>query len=189
MEIEIAPENNNRALNRAVAVTVVVLSVFLGLATIKDGNLVQAMQQAKADAVDTWGEYQAAKTKLHIVQVASSQIELLRLAAPGAQARGAAEAGRLAADTRKYEQEIPELSRKARDFEKRYDELNFHDDQFDVCDALVSIAISAAAVAALTETLSVLIVAWVFGALGMLMGLAGFFGWMLHPDVLTRLLS
>ena len=71
MDIEISAEAKNKALNRNVAVTVVVLSVFLGLAKIKDDNLVQAMQQAKADAVDTWGEYQAAKTKRHITQGAA----------------------------------------------------------------------------------------------------------------------
>ena len=66
MEIEVSAEAKDKRLNRLIAVTVVTLSVFMGLCNIKDGNIVQAMQYAKADAVDTWGEYQATKTKLLI---------------------------------------------------------------------------------------------------------------------------
>ena len=55
-------QGSDKTLNRLVALTVVVLSVFMGLANIKDDNLVQAMQLAKSDAVDTWSEYQASRT-------------------------------------------------------------------------------------------------------------------------------
>ena len=56
MEIEVSAEAKDKRLNRLIAITVVTLSVFMGLCNIKDGNIVQAMQYAKADAVDTWGE-------------------------------------------------------------------------------------------------------------------------------------
>jgi hypothetical protein len=190
MDIEISAEAKNKALNRRVAITVVLLSVFLGLAKIKDDNLVQAMQQAKADAVDTWGEYQAAKTKLHIAETAAGQLSLLQgLAGPSKTALAADQAHKLEGEIDKYHGEIPKLADKARGFEHLYDALNFHDDQFDMCDAMVAIAVSTAAVAALTESSAVLIVAWIFGALGTIMGLAGFLGWSLHPDLISRLLS
>ncbi len=57
MEIEISAEATDKRLNRAVAITVVLLSVATGLGNIKDGNIVQNMQQAKADSVDRWNEY------------------------------------------------------------------------------------------------------------------------------------
>ena len=44
-------------------------------------------------------------------------------------------------------------------------------------------------VAALAESPWVLAVAWVFGGLGMVMGVAGFAGWGLHPDFLAKFLS
>lgn len=53
----------------------------------------------------------------------------------------------------------------------------------------MSIAVSAAAVAALVETFAVLAVSWVFGAFGVVMGLAGFLGWAIHPDFLAKLLG
>lgn len=190
MDIEISAEAKNKRLNRYVAITVVALSVFLGLTKIKDDNLVQAMQQAKADAIDTWGEYQAAKTKLHITQDHAAQIALLAgLVSPAKASVAAAQATEAQAEIAKYQTEIPKLSAKARGFEQRYDALNFHDDQFDMCDALISIAISAGAVSALTESMGLLFLAWGFGGLGAIMGLAGVLGWSIHPDAISRLLS
>ena len=52
MEIEVSAEAKDKRLNRWVAITVVALSVFMGLGNIKDGNIVQNMAQAKADSVD-----------------------------------------------------------------------------------------------------------------------------------------
>lgn len=190
MDIEISAEAKSKTLNRMVAITVVVLSVFLGIMKIKDDNLVQAMQQSKADAVDTWGEYQAAKTKLHITQGSIDELTLLRgMTRPAEAAAFGSRLSALQAQATKYQAEIPALSAKAKGFEKQYDDLNYHDDQFDMCDALVSIAVSTAAVAALTESAAVLYVSWGFGAFGLLMGLSGFFGWMIHPDMISKLLS
>ena len=55
IDTDVPAEGSNKRLNNMVAVTVVLLSVFLGLCNIKDGNIVQAMTQAKADSLDTWG--------------------------------------------------------------------------------------------------------------------------------------
>ena len=173
----------DKALNRWVAATVVVLSVFMALANIKDDNLVQAMQLAKSDAVDTWSEYQATRIKLHTVQTARTEV------AATAGERAAATLATFDADAAHYAAEAPRLRAKAQADEARYDALNVHDDQFDLCDALLSIAISLAAVAALTETRWLLALAWVAGGFGLLLGIAGFAGWSLHPDALAAQLS
>ncbi len=185
---DLPAEGSNKRLNNMVAVTVVLFSVFLGLCNIKDGNIVQAMQQSKADAVDTWGEYQAARTKLHIDEGTLAQLAVIGPLARD-QAAVAAQTARLTAQIAKYKAESPALQTKARGFEAAYDAMNYHDDQFDAADALTSIAVSVAAVAALSESFWVLVVGWVFGAFGVLMGLAGFFGWAIHPDFLAKLLG
>jgi hypothetical protein len=146
MEIEIGAQAKDKWLNNAVAMTVVALSVFMGLANVKDANIVQAMQQAQSDAVDNWGEYQATRTKLHIDETALAQLRLLAGASTPA---GAAEQTRLMAEIAKYRQETPGLRVQAQASSVQYDALNVHDDQFDAADALISIAISIAAVAAL----------------------------------------
>jgi len=190
MDIEIGAEAKDKAFNRRVAITVVVLSIFMGLSQVKDGNIVQAMQQAQSDAVDRWGEYQATKTKLHIDETALAQARFLG-ALGGERLRSAtdAEVARLTREAAKYQAEIPRLRTEALGFQAQYDALNVHDDQFDASDALISIAVSVAAVAALVEVPAALMVSWGFGALGLVMGLAGFLGWSLHSAALSRMLS
>src|ERR1700761_4774120 len=110
MEIEIGAEAKDKRLNNLVAITVVVLSVFMGLCGVKDGNIVQNMQQAQSSAVDRWGEYQATKTKLHIDETALAQLNLMTGAPPAA---AAAERARLTAQIAKYNKEIPQLRTEA----------------------------------------------------------------------------
>lgn len=190
MDIEIGAEAKDKSFNRRVAITVVALSIFMGLCGVKDGNIVQAMQQAQSDGVDAWNEYQATKTKLHIDEAAATQA---RLTALSGDARIAAavrlETARLDTEMAKYQAEIPTLKAKAEGFQAQYDALNVHDDQFDASDALISIAVSIAAVAALVEIPAALWASWAFGALGVVMGLAGFLGWSLHSALLSKLLS
>ena len=181
------PESKDRTLNRLVASTVVILSVFMAVANIKDDNLVQAMQLSKSEAIDTWSEYQATRTKAHIVETAKTEMALIAGNTPSAGARTAL-AG-MDAEIAKYAAETPKLKQKAEASDARYDALNVHDDQFDMCDALISIAVSLAAVAALAETRWLIFVSWIFGGFGLLMGIAGFAGWAIHPDALANFLS
>jgi hypothetical protein len=185
MEIEVSAEAKDKRLNRNVAITVVVLSVFAGLCNIKDGNIVQAMQQAQAGSIDRWNEYQAARTKLHLAE--NSRLQIATLAASPASAAPALQ--RLDEDVAKYRAEAPSLSAQAKQQSALYDALNVHDDQFDASDAATATAISIAAVAALAESGWLLYAAWAFGAFGLFMGLCGFMGWSFHPDLLSTLLG
>ena len=73
--------------------------------------------------------------------------------------------------------------------QKTYDSLNFRDDQFDLSDTLIALAISLLALTSLTKKEWLFWVAMVPTALGAFMGLAGLMGWNVHPDSITRLLS
>lgn len=179
MDIEIDAEAKDKRLNRMVALSVVVLSIFMGLAQVKDGNIVQAMAQAQSNAVDRWGEYQATRTKLHIDETALAQARVT----PGLEP----EQARLTAEIAKYRKETPALRSQAEGFQAQYDALNVHDDQFDAADAAIGVAVAVAAVAALSESFPALVVAWLFGGFGMLMGLAGFLGWALRSPLATLL--
>ena len=188
MELEVSAEAKDKRLNRLIAITVVVLSVFTGLCNIKDGNLVQNMALAKADSVDRWAQYQATRTKTHIAETALDEINVIAAGAPGNQAAAAARL-RLTAEIVRYKAEAPRLAHEAQALADRYDALNLHDDQFDASDALVATAISMAAVAALAESSGLLIAAWIFGAFGLFMGICGFAGWGFHPDILSNFLG
>ena len=179
MDIEVDAEAKDKRLNRLVALSVVVLSIFMGLAQVKDGNIVQAMAQAQSNAVDRWGEYQATRTKLHIDETALAQAR----ATPAL----AQEQRRLTAEIAKYEKEAPELRRQAEGFQAQYDALNVHDDQFDASDAAIGVAVAVAAVAALSENFPALVAAWLFGGFGIVMGVAGFLGWALKSPLASLL--
>ena len=179
MEIEVSAEAKDKRLNRGVAVTVVVLSVAMGLGNIKDGNIVQAMDQAQARSVDRWNEYQATRVKARVVETSITEVAAARGTAPAT----------FPADLARYKAETPHLKAQAQGYEAQYDALNIHDDQFDASEAALSTAISVAAVAALVEAPWVLAAAWSFGAFGLFLSLCGFAGWGFHPDVLSTLLG
>jgi hypothetical protein len=182
-------EGSNKRLNNLVAVTVVILSVFMAVSKIKDDNIVQAMQKAKSESVDAWAEYQAARIKLHLDENSLSQLRLLETAGSFDKTLAAKQAAEYEVDLKKYEARSKETREKAERLEKEYDRLNFRDDQFDMSDAFSSIGIAIAAVAALVEAYWLLYLAWGSGVLGMSFGLAGFVGLNLRPEWLAQLLG
>lgn len=184
MEVEVTAEAKEKKINRLVALTVVVLSVATGLGNIKDGNIVQGMEQAQANSLDRWNEYQATRTKLHIVETARAQ---LAAAPTGGSVQKAL--ATFDSDAAKYKAEAPKLAEQANAFSDQYDALNVHDDQFDAAEASLATAISIAAVAALTESWIPLAASWIIGAFGLFMTVCGFAGWPFHPDVLSTLLG
>jgi len=147
MEVELSAEAKDKRINRLVALTVVLFSVAMALGNIKDGNIVQAMSQAQASSLDRWNEYQATRTKLHIVGTARTQLS----ATPASPSMKSALAS-FDADAAKYKAESPKLAKGAQGFSDQYDALNVRDDQFDAAEASLTTAISVAAVAALTES-------------------------------------
>ena len=187
---ELLPETNARdRLNNWIAISVALLAAFMAITKVKDDNIVQAMLQAKTDAVDTWSEYQAKRIKHHVLELGRDQTIALRVTAPQAAAQLDDQVKHYESEITRYQDEETELQNKARAFEKQYDALNFRDDQFDLSDAFLSVALAMLAVTALTRKKWLLWTSLVFGAFGFIMGLAGLIGWRIHPDWLTRLLS
>lgn len=101
----------------------------------------------------------------------------------------ARQAAEFEADIKKYEARSKETRAKAEALEKEYDRLNFRDDQFDMSDAFLSIAIAVAAVAALVDNFWLLYIAWTSGALGIAFGISGFLGLNFRPEWLAQLLG
>jgi uncharacterized protein DUF4337 len=182
--------DRHASLGARVAITVALLATFLGVCKVKDDNIVQAMQQAQADRLDHWNFYQARNIREEVAASALTQLELARNGAPPAQQAGYETA------IKKYEALVADQSTKKADLQKQaeadqqnYDALNYRDDQFDLSDTLVALAISLLALTALTHKAWLYWLALVPTAGGVLMGLAGLLGWHLHPDMLARLLS
>ncbi len=187
------PEESNRKshwLNPAVAITVALLATFMGICKVKDDNIVQAMQQAQADKLDHWQFYQARNIREEVAKSTLTQLKLQRLmAAPKLDAEFALQIANYEAVVKDQQQKKAELKIQAEKDQSTYDALNFRDDQFDLSDASIAIAISLLAVASLTQLPWLYLLALLPSGFGVLMGLSGLIGWGVHPDALIKLLS
>ena len=185
-----AEESGSGRLGAVVAITVALLATFLGLCNIKDDNIKQAMEQAQNERLDHWNFYQARNIREEVMTATAVQMRAFAAAAPAAQQAGyhdvAVKYEQLAADQTKKKEE---LRLQALDDQKEYDALNYRDDQFDICDALLALAISLLAVTALTHKWWLYYLALVPTAGGMVMGLSGLFGWHVHPEMLAKLVT
>jgi hypothetical protein len=178
-------------LNSAIALLVSIAATFMALCNVKDGNIVQGMAQAQANAVDQWSYYQAKGTKQNLAEATLDQLQLQRamLADPKFAALLDEKIVVYQKQVKKYEKEKADIRANAEGQQKEYDRLNLHDDQFDMSDACLSVAIALFGVTALTKKRWLLAVACVFMFFGLLFGLAGFFAWSIHPDFLAKFLS
>src|SRR5437588_12960590 len=71
-------DNSRDRFNNWIAVSVAILAAFMAVTKVKDDNIVQAMLQAKSDAVDTWNEYQSKRIKHHLLELGQDQATAMR---------------------------------------------------------------------------------------------------------------
>ena len=179
-------------LNSIVAVLVALAATLMALDNIKDGNVTQAMSQAQTHALDAWSYYQAKSTKENLAEATIEQLQALRATAASGSAGLADLDKRIAlyqSQAARYEKEKGEIKAQAEGYQREYDRLNLHDDQFDLSDAGFSVAIALLGVTALTRKRWLLGLAGLFLLIGVVFGLAGFFNWSLHPDGVMAWLS
>ncbi|MEO8613994.1 MAG: DUF4337 domain-containing protein [Luteolibacter sp.] len=177
----------NSKLNTCVAITVALLATFIGICKVKDDNICQGMQQAQADKLDHWSFYQARNIREEIDEAALAQMKFTAGINPSAESTAAIQnyAKKAADQSAKKD----ELKQQAAADQANYDALNYRDDQFDLSDASVALAISLLAVTALTHKRWLFWIAMAPTACGVIMGLAGLLGWQIHPDALMKMLS
>jgi DNA repair ATPase RecN len=179
--------------NGFIALFVAVVATFMALCNVKDGNVVQNMQQSQAKAIDQWAYYQSKGTKQHIAENSADmlkvQLEMNPGLKPEVRAKVETKIAALEVAAKKYEKEKEGIKAEAEKAAKDYDAMNIHDDQFDLAEACLSVAVALAGVTALTKKRWLFAVAGVFAGFGTLFGLAGFFHWGLHSDFMAKLLG
>ena len=179
--------------NGYIALFVAVVATFMALCSVKDGNVVQAMQQSQAKAVDQWAFYQSKSTKQHIAENSADMLKVQLVMNPAlrSEVRAKVEAKIAAQEgaAKKYEKEKEKIRGEAEQAAKDYDAMNVHDDQFDLAEACLSVAVALAGVTALTKKRWLFGVACTFASIGFIYGLAGFFHWNLHSDLMAKVLG
>src|SRR5258705_4936281 len=177
-------------LNTLVAISVALLATFMGICKVKDDNIVQAMQQAQADKIDDYSWYQARNVREEVAKATVAQLTAeAAVASPQAKAVFQEEIKTYEAIAQDQAEKKKIQQADADKADQTYNELNFHDDQFDLSDAMLALAISLMAVTALTQKRWLFVLALFPTVFGVIMGLAGLIGWHIHPNALTRLLS
>ena len=180
-------------LNASIAILVSVAAVFISVFNIKDGNIVQAMSQAQANAIDAWSYFQAKSTKQHLAENSKNQLEAQLVVNDNLNKTAKdslnSKISFYEAQVKRYDKEKGEIKTKAEDYQKEYVTLNVRDDQFDIAEAFLSISIALFGIAALTQQQKLVYFAGSLSSLGVLFGISGFAGWNLHPAWLATFLS
>lgn len=168
-------------LNTQVAVLVAIAASFMALCNVKDGNIVQAMDQAQAHAIDAWSYYQAKSTKQNI---AENTLQLL-------QPQGAGDSLRTLyrSQVARYEKEKAQIKTEAEGYQKRYDDLNLFDDQFDMTEALLTVSIALFGITALTQKRWLFMFAVILSIIGFVLGFTAFLKISLHSDFVSKILG
>src|SRR5437879_2840907 len=69
-------------LNTLVAISVALLATFMGICKVKDDNIVQAMQQAQANKIDSYSWYQARNIREEVAHATVVQLTVQAASAP-----------------------------------------------------------------------------------------------------------
>lgn len=170
-------------INAVVAVLVALTATFMALCNVKDGNIVQAMSQAQARGIDAWSYFQAKSTKQALAENTLEIVKLQKL--PGSDSLIKKYEDQIA----RYEKEKTDIKKQAEGFQKEYDDINVFDDQFDMTDAMLTIAIAMFGITALTQKRWLLYFAGAVSLLGIIIGLAAFLHISLHSDLVSRILG
>ena len=180
---ESVEQANKSKINSMVALFVAITATFMALCNVKDGNVVQAMSQAQAHSIDAWSYFQAKSTKQAI---AENTLEMLKV-----QNQGSNEAlvKKYTLQIERYEKEKAEIKAQAEGYQKEYDDINLFDDQFDMTDALLTIAIAMFGITALTQKKWLLYFAGIISLIGIILGLAAFMKINLHSDFISKILG
>lgn len=185
-------ESKDSRFNSIIALLVAITATFMALSGVKAGNLGQAMAEEQALMVNAWSYFQAKSTKQNLAEATLAQLKAQRdinaaTMAPAILANLDANIARYESNVKRYETEKNEIRVQAEGHQAEYSRLNNHDDQFDLSDAALSVAIALFGITALTRKRWLLAVAILFMAGGFLFGIAGFARWDLHPEALTSL--
>jgi hypothetical protein len=180
---ESVEQASRNSINSRVALFVAITATFMALCNVKDKNIVRTMSEAQASVIDTWSYYEAKSTKQSITE---KSLELLKIEnLPQSEAVIKTYQEQIA----RYEKEKNEISAQAKGYQKQYEDLELLDDQFDMTDAMLTIAIAMLGITSLTQKKWLLYFASAFSLFGILLGLASFLKISLHSDLISKILG
>lgn len=179
-------------LNSVIALLVALTATFMALSAVKAGNLAQAMGVEQSLTNNSWAYFQSKSTKQSLAAATLVQLTVMRdisTLTPEGRATLDQRIAKYTAEVERYDREKNEIKAEAEGHQKKYDALNIHDDQFDLSDAALSVAVALFGITALTQKRALLVFAILFMITGIFFGIAAFIRLDVHPDALMNLLG
>jgi len=163
---------SDRRFNNLIAISIAFVATFMALSAIKSGNLDKAISQTQAERIDNWAWYQAVRVREDMATYELSNLQRLERNArePAERARLATEITAQNGEIAHVRQRKDEVQALARHSESDLASMQPLGDQYDLSDALLSIATALLAICALAR------VRWLFwfslipAAAGLLVG-------------------
>jgi hypothetical protein len=180
---EAVEQTGKSKINSRVALFVAITATFMALCNVKDGNIVQSMQQAQAKGLDSWSYYQAKSTKQAIAENTLELLKLQNTPLNDAMIKNYTE------QIERYKKEKAEIKAEAEGYEKEYNDINLFDDQFDMTEALLTISIAMLGITALTQKKWLLYFSGTMSLIGIILGVTAFMKISLHSDLVSKLLG
>jgi len=170
-------------INGKVAIWVAITATFMAICNVKDGNIVQAMEEAQAHGIDAWSYFQAKSTKQTIIENAVEYLKAQKNPAFDELIK------KDEAQIARYEKEKADIKKQAERYQQDYNAKNVFDDQFDMTEAFLSISIAMFGITALTQKKWLLYFACGVSVLGFILGLTAFMKISLHSDLISKILG
>lgn len=162
-------------LDSVVGISVVLLATFLGIVSVKSGNIGQKMTKAQADRNDNWSWYQARNLREEMYRTAADEMRAIGGSQPSPELQKMIELYEAKAKDQEAKKETQKG--KAEGLDQEYDHLNGMDDQFDMTEASLTVALALMGVTALLKRWWLYAMALVPAGFGLFLGVAGFAGW------------
>ncbi|MFZ2030862.1 MAG: DUF4337 domain-containing protein [Vitreimonas sp.] len=149
---------SDRRFNNLIAISIAFVATFMALSAIKSGNLDKAIAQTQAERIDNWAWYQAVRVREDMGTYELSNLQRLQRNAhdAGERARLATEITAQNGEIAHIRQRKDEVQTLARRSDSDLASMQPLGDQYDLSDALLSIATALLAICALAR------VRWLF---------------------------
>lgn len=178
-------------LNSKIAIFVAITATFMAICNIKGGNIVQNMSKAQSKAVNNWSYFQSKSTKQNLsenmIELLNTQLESTKDSAVRKDIE--AKIAKYKEKVTRYETEKNQIKSDAEAQEKSYDDMNIFDDQFDMTEAMLSIAIAMYGLSALTQKKKLFYFALALSITGFTLGITAFMKISLHSDFIANILG
>ncbi|MBM3802958.1 MAG: DUF4337 domain-containing protein [Acidimicrobiia bacterium] len=164
-------------LEGSVGLSVVLLATFLGICNVKDGNIVQQMQQSIIERNNQWLWFQARNIRMEMYLTAAD--EMRAMGVPSSPEDKTTRDQMIALYEKKAKSQdakMKDQETKAEELKEAYGKLNELDDKFDICEAALAVGLAMMGVTALIKRWWLFVLALVPSLFGVYMGVAGFAG-------------